>query len=171
MVLISRCILHLAGMVAVPYIDENLCTGCGICLDACPQGAISLEGFTARIDPELCTDCARCVDVCVTEAISAPQTPAESTSSGASNVPESPQPVLASTRALQVGSEGLVREQGLTLGQGLALGRRQGSGQRQGLGRGKRQGPGRDPRCGRGGGCGQGRSQRKSGGGRRGRNN
>jgi len=51
------------------YIDENLCTGCGLCLDACAQRAISLEGDCAVIDVDICAGCGRCAPFCMTGAI------------------------------------------------------------------------------------------------------
>lgn len=51
------------------YIDENLCTGCGVCIGACNRGAISMRGNTAFIDENLCTSCGRCADACLTGAI------------------------------------------------------------------------------------------------------
>lgn len=51
------------------YIDENLCTGCGLCLDACKQGALSLRDNVVMVDAELCTSCNRCVAMCITGAI------------------------------------------------------------------------------------------------------
>jgi len=63
MLLASSC-----GVMMI-YVDESLCTGCGVCLDACKQGALSIEGGKASIDESLCTSCGRCVDVCPTEAI------------------------------------------------------------------------------------------------------
>jgi NAD-dependent dihydropyrimidine dehydrogenase PreA subunit len=51
------------------YIDENLCTGCGLCLDACAQRAISLEGNCAVIDVDICAGCGRCAPFCMTGAI------------------------------------------------------------------------------------------------------
>jgi NAD-dependent dihydropyrimidine dehydrogenase PreA subunit len=53
------------------YIDRTECIGCGVCVDACPTGAISLdenEGVS-RIDPMLCNDCLACLDVCQNDAI------------------------------------------------------------------------------------------------------
>jgi ferredoxin len=50
-------------------VDENLCTGCGLCLDACARGAISIVGRAASVDESLCTACGRCVDVCLSDAI------------------------------------------------------------------------------------------------------
>lgn len=51
------------------YVDESLCTGCGLCLNACARGAISIVGQAASIDEELCTSCESCVEVCMTDAI------------------------------------------------------------------------------------------------------
>jgi ferredoxin len=51
------------------YVDENLCTGCGTCLDICNRSAISLDGSTASIAQESCTSCGRCVDMCPAGAI------------------------------------------------------------------------------------------------------
>jgi coenzyme F420 hydrogenase subunit beta len=52
-------------------VKNNLCTGCGICQDACPQTAISFQvknGLnTPVIQSEYCTNsksCSRCYDVC-----------------------------------------------------------------------------------------------------------
>ena len=49
-------------------IDEELCTGCGSCIDSCPFGAIELEENKAKILPN-CTLCGACVEVCPVEAI------------------------------------------------------------------------------------------------------
>jgi ferredoxin len=56
-------------MVAKVNVEE--CTGCGTCVDECPQEAISLnDDDIAVIDADECTDCGMCVDACPTEAIS-----------------------------------------------------------------------------------------------------
>ena len=52
-------------------VNHELCTGCGICQDACPQEAITVDSV-ARVNADLCTDCAICVDECPNEAISLP---------------------------------------------------------------------------------------------------
>ena len=49
-------------------IDNELCTGCGTCIESCPFGAIRLEGDLAIID-ERCNLCGACVDSCDFEAI------------------------------------------------------------------------------------------------------
>jgi len=52
--------------------DKEQCTGCGICVDACPQEAITVDDI-AKVDPEKCTDCGTCVEECPNEAISMPE--------------------------------------------------------------------------------------------------
>jgi Fe-S-cluster-containing hydrogenase component 2 len=51
------------------YVDESLCAGCGVCVETCAQGAISLQETAASIDEARCTSCGRCIDVCLTGAI------------------------------------------------------------------------------------------------------
>ena len=55
----------------VAKVDEEECTGCGTCVDECPQEAISLnDDDIAVVNEDECTDCGMCVDACPTEAIS-----------------------------------------------------------------------------------------------------
>ncbi len=52
-----------------PEIFENTCISCGLCVDACPQDAMSLVGGKAVIDMRKCTACGECVNVCPVNAI------------------------------------------------------------------------------------------------------
>jgi NAD-dependent dihydropyrimidine dehydrogenase PreA subunit len=51
-------------------VNNEECTGCGICVDECPATAIELKNDKAKIDKEECTDCGTCVDSCPNNAIS-----------------------------------------------------------------------------------------------------
>ncbi len=51
------------------YVDKDKCTGCGVCQDSCPVGAIQLVEGVAVVDPMQCTECGACVEVCPIGAI------------------------------------------------------------------------------------------------------
>ncbi len=57
------------GMIARVY--ENLCSGCGLCVELCPYGAISLSDATgkASVNPALCKCCGACAGGCRMGAI------------------------------------------------------------------------------------------------------
>lgn len=51
-------------------IDPALCTGCGECLDSCPEEAIEGDDdFIHMIDEKLCVKCGKCVPACPEGAI------------------------------------------------------------------------------------------------------
>ncbi len=50
------------------YIDTDNCTGCKLCLQACPYGAIIVEEGKARFTED-CTSCGACVSACPVDAI------------------------------------------------------------------------------------------------------
>jgi ferredoxin len=51
-------------------VNEELCIGCGACIDVCPEEAISMnEEDIAHIDPETCERCGLCASICAQEAI------------------------------------------------------------------------------------------------------
>ncbi|MCK5378382.1 MAG: ATP-binding protein [Acidobacteria bacterium] len=78
-------LLHPVEAPAVPFIggevavvDPNACTGCGLCVDSCRYGALSMvdgEVFPGRtsvveVDPLSCEGCAVCTLVCPSQAFS-----------------------------------------------------------------------------------------------------
>lgn len=61
--------LESGGSVLVAVVDPGECTGCGVCAEVCPTGAIAVEEV-ASIDAAACTGCAQCVPECPQGAIS-----------------------------------------------------------------------------------------------------
>lgn len=54
----------------MPWIKQDVCTGCGICADECPVDAIHLtDGDRAEIIDAECIRCGRCHDVCPQDAV------------------------------------------------------------------------------------------------------
>ena len=49
-------------------VEEAECSGCDLCVDRCPVGAIAVED-TADVDRTKCLGCGLCASVCPTEAI------------------------------------------------------------------------------------------------------
>ena len=50
---------------------EHECTGCGICADVCPHGAIAMtrdQAYPAAV-PRKCTGCMDCVRECPVDAL------------------------------------------------------------------------------------------------------
>jgi Pyruvate/2-oxoacid:ferredoxin oxidoreductase delta subunit len=48
--------------------DAEACTGCGICVDACPRSAIELDDLP-EIHQDLCNGCGECVEACPRAAL------------------------------------------------------------------------------------------------------
>ena len=54
----------------MPWVNQDMCTGCGTCVEQCPVGAITLdERDRAGIDEQECIRCGKCHDVCPEEAV------------------------------------------------------------------------------------------------------
>ena len=53
----------------MPWVDEGTCTGCGICVEKCPVGAILMEGKKAKINMDECIHCGTCHGVCPQQAV------------------------------------------------------------------------------------------------------
>ena len=60
-----------------PKIDSALCVGCGLCIETCAQGAISIGNEGALIDPGKCNSCGTCMKLCPQGAIRIPITVGE----------------------------------------------------------------------------------------------
>jgi NAD-dependent dihydropyrimidine dehydrogenase PreA subunit len=54
----------------VVTVDQDLCTGCGACVEACPAQIFSIENGKAVASSDECLGCQGCVSVCPVSAIS-----------------------------------------------------------------------------------------------------
>ncbi len=52
-------------------VDKDKCTGCGSCVDACPQGVFEIgdDGKSNVVNPDDCVECCACVEACPSDAI------------------------------------------------------------------------------------------------------
>jgi dissimilatory sulfite reductase (desulfoviridin) alpha/beta subunit len=54
----------------MPWIREDLCVGCGICVDECKFGAITMNTRgMAEINQTTCVRCGHCHEACAQEAV------------------------------------------------------------------------------------------------------
>jgi Na+-translocating ferredoxin:NAD+ oxidoreductase subunit B len=74
--------LGIANVVAsspfINRVDENLCTGCGECLDSCQFNALTVDGV-AHVQAVRCAGCGVCVQFCQQGALHLERRPDEST--------------------------------------------------------------------------------------------
>ncbi|MDO8915935.1 MAG: 4Fe-4S binding protein [Coriobacteriia bacterium] len=53
-----------------PIINEDECSGCGICVDTCPDSVLELVDDKAEpVNEDDCTGCASCMEECPMGAI------------------------------------------------------------------------------------------------------
>lgn len=60
----------LAASGYVSAVDDELCAGCGECIDVCQFAALSLVDGVSHVDWNACMGCGVCVDHCATGALS-----------------------------------------------------------------------------------------------------
>jgi len=61
------------GEQPVPIIDPACCTGCGLCVKACPTGALAMSGSRAVVArPAACEYTGDCERICPMQAIRRP---------------------------------------------------------------------------------------------------
>jgi NAD-dependent dihydropyrimidine dehydrogenase PreA subunit len=54
----------------LPLVDEDRCTGCGLCVDACgPRSLEMINGIATLVLPDTCGSEEHCIAVCRDEAI------------------------------------------------------------------------------------------------------
>jgi len=53
----------------MPWVDEELCNGCGLCVEECPVDTIEIYDDVAEIYMDECIRCGICHTICPTEAI------------------------------------------------------------------------------------------------------
>ena len=52
-----------------PYVETDLCVGCGACAKICAHNGPQIENKKCRIDQNNCVGCGRCIAVCPKDAI------------------------------------------------------------------------------------------------------
>ncbi|MCI8311834.1 MAG: DUF362 domain-containing protein [Lachnospiraceae bacterium] len=62
--------MHSAGK---PYVNQDLCIGCGQCAKNCAHGAPIITDQKAAIDLDKCVGCGRCIGVCPKDAVKSAQ--------------------------------------------------------------------------------------------------
>lgn len=62
--------MHSAGK---PYVNQELCIGCGQCIKICAHDAPSVTDRKASIDLNKCVGCGRCIGACPKDAVSPAQ--------------------------------------------------------------------------------------------------
>jgi uncharacterized protein (DUF362 family)/Pyruvate/2-oxoacid:ferredoxin oxidoreductase delta subunit len=71
MELLPPVLVNLAGPLfwMRPKVDAARCTGCQKCIEACPVGALSVDGAMPRINHHVCVTCWCCHETCPEQAV------------------------------------------------------------------------------------------------------
>lgn len=59
--------------MALLKVDRETCTGCGLCLQVCPFGALTLDNENIIVASEACNGCGACVPECPSGSLSLPE--------------------------------------------------------------------------------------------------
>ncbi len=59
--------------MALLEINRDECIGCGVCVEVCPFGSLSLDDENIAVVDETCTACGACLPECPVEALSLPE--------------------------------------------------------------------------------------------------
>jgi Na+-translocating ferredoxin:NAD+ oxidoreductase subunit B len=60
---------HRTSSPFTAVLNEEICGGCGTCLDRCQMEALSMPGFVAELNVDRCIGCGLCVTTCPNEAL------------------------------------------------------------------------------------------------------
>lgn len=59
------------GFIMAVEVNEELCVGCGACVDVCPVEALAMKkNNKVGCDADKCIDCGQCVNECPEGALS-----------------------------------------------------------------------------------------------------
>ncbi|HQG32085.1 MAG TPA: 4Fe-4S binding protein, partial [Deltaproteobacteria bacterium] len=64
----SQALIHDRTHVR-PHVEQELCTGCGSCIDQCPASALSMNDGLPAVNAEACVTCFCCQEICPQKAI------------------------------------------------------------------------------------------------------
>lgn len=53
----------------VVTVDQDICTGCGECVQACPGGVLAMEKGKSQVGGDDCMGCQSCVLICPIGAV------------------------------------------------------------------------------------------------------
>ncbi len=58
-------------MKKIAFVDRRICVACGVCMKACPRGAIAIDrGCFAVVEAEKCVGCGLCAKACPAGCVS-----------------------------------------------------------------------------------------------------
>ena len=118
-------------------INNELCTGCGQCVDMCPFGALTIQNNKAVVDEGMCRLCGVCMNACAFGAMSMDAGRPTSDAEQPTNANANPESFIPSQPGFP---SGMGRGMGGGRGRGMGggMGRGMGGGRGRGMGGGRR---------------------------------